>query len=157
MERIKNSFGHTTLKTQKWKEFNNDCTTRAFAFLFFKDDYGKAESYLAEHANKNKGDGTSYNNFMKVMQKESIGPKNISPMGEGGDVHSLSDNINSRTKEPCKMTVGAFVKKFSKGAFLIMVNGHVFSIKDGEIFGNNGDAKKLKTRIIKAWQIKWKY
>lgn len=154
MKRVKNSAGHTTLESSN--ESKNDCVLRTFAFCFFKDDFEKSKAYCKEHFGWDNG-GIKTHEFHKHLDTvKSIGPKNIFPMGENGNIHSMSQNINSRTKKPCKMTVGAFLKQFPKGTFIISVSGHAFAVKDGEVFGNANDGTKLRVPLEKAYQIKWK-
>lgn len=51
-------------------------------------------------------------------------------------------------------TVGKFIEENPKGVFFILVSGHALCIRDGVIFGNTADAKQLKTRIQRVFEIK---
>jgi hypothetical protein len=52
------------------------------------------------------------------------------------------------------MTTGTFIKKFPKGKYLVVVSGHAFSIIDGVVVGNTGDAKMKKRVILYSWEVK---
>jgi hypothetical protein len=34
-----------------------------------------------------------------------------------------------------------------------MVKGHTFTIKNGVVYGNESDSKKLKVGVIAAWEV----
>lgn len=156
MEQVENSPTSVTLKTEG-PGTKNDCVTRTFAFLFFKNDYWKAEKFLQENLDKkpNKGVHTlTLDNFLIVTR--SLKQKKIIGLGNKmGDVHLLSEITNTWTGKPCKVTVGTFLKMYPKGTYFISVRKHAFAIKDGIVYGNKEDAFKLKVPILKAFQIKW--
>ena len=155
MEKIRiEKLNCTVLKSN----IKNDCVTRTFALLFFKDDYDKAETFLRENLGKPEDNGVASNKLQDFLTNtDSFKQKEIIGMGdEKGDIHLLSENINSRTKEKCSMTVGAFLKQFPKGTYLLTTKDHCFSVKDGEIFGNMEDAQHPRKRLDFAFQIKWK-
>lgn len=154
LEIKKNIYGHTPLISVNGSE--NDCVVGAFAFLFFKNDYEKAEAYVSQNMDRKEKDGVSTFLLVGHLSLGQIGPKKVERLGVDGDIHSLSQNVNSRTKKPCKMTVGAFLKQFPKGSYFLIVKGHCFAVKDGEIFGNSDDAKKVKTPLTHAFSVKWK-
>lgn len=155
MKRIKREGFNCTVLSSNIK---NDCTTRTFAFLFFKDDYEKAEAHLKEVLGKEEGRGIGTDDLHKYLtETESLKQKEIIGIGTPeGDVHVLSTKFQTRTKKRCKITVKEFLIKFPKGSYFISVRNHVFAIKDGEIFGNLSDAQKPLTRVERAFQIKWK-
>lgn len=51
------------------------------------------------------------------------------------------------------MTTGTFIKKFPKGRYVVVVRGHAFSIIDGVVVGNTGDAKMKKRVILYSWRV----
>lgn len=154
LEIKKNLYGHTSLISVNGS--GKDCVVKAFAFLFFKNDYEKAEAYVSQNMDRKENSGVFTHLLVDHLSLGQIGPKKVERLGVGGDIHSLSQNVNSRTKKPCKMTVGAFLKQFPKGSYFILVKRHCFAIKDGEIFGNSDDAKSLKTPLTHAFSVKWK-
>jgi hydrogenase maturation factor len=52
-----------------------------------------------------------------------------------------------------KMTTGTFIKKYSVGKYLVVVRGHAFSIIDGNVVGNQEDAKMKKRVINHAFKV----
>jgi len=52
-----------------------------------------------------------------------------------------------------KMTVGTFAKEYNTGTYIIRVDRHAFTIKDGCVIGNPEDATKLRKIIKNAWRI----
>ena len=51
------------------------------------------------------------------------------------------------------MTTGSFIKKYPVGKYLLVVRGHAFSIIDGVVVGNTGDARMKKRVILYAWKV----
>jgi hypothetical protein len=51
------------------------------------------------------------------------------------------------------MTTGTFIKKYPVGKYLVVVRGHAFSIIDGNVVGNYGDARMKKRVINNAFKI----
>jgi hypothetical protein len=51
------------------------------------------------------------------------------------------------------MTVGTFAKEYNTGTYIIRVDRHAFTIKDGSVIGNPEDATKLRKIIKNAWKI----
>jgi hypothetical protein len=47
----------------------------------------------------------------------------------------------------------AFIKKFPKGRYLVVVRGHAFSIIDGVVVGNTEDSKMKKRVILYSWEV----
>ena len=53
-----------------------------------------------------------------------------------------------------KTTTGSFIKKYPVGTYIVVVNRHAFTIKDGVVIGNLADGKQMKKHINGAWKIK---
>ena len=51
------------------------------------------------------------------------------------------------------MTTAKFLEKYPKGTYIVTVNGHPFTIKDGVVIGNTDDALQRKKVIYGAWKI----
>jgi len=62
--------------------------------------------------------------------------------------------LNPDYKKKTGFTIETFLKHFPKGTYIIGVRGHAFTIKNGVIYGNISDSRKLKRRIITATLIK---
>lgn len=53
-----------------------------------------------------------------------------------------------------RMTIGSFISNYNKGTYVVVVRGHAFSIKDGEVIGGNReDARKMRCILQGAWKI----
>lgn len=122
----------------------NDCVVRAIASA--SDwDYDKAHSFVAKYFKRVSKKGTRFfNTTMSLLSKgnKRINRKKITTISNG-------EMMNGKSK----MTVGAFVKLYKKGSYVVTVNGHAFTVKDGIVIGNIEDSIK-KRRILKgAWKI----
>jgi len=138
----------------------NDCVVRTFASSF-EIPYDEAHSFVAKFFNRQPRKGTylvSYKLVQMADKKMTINNKTIHTMGvRSNNFMSRSLDYDVKVKgviKKRKMTVGRFVKNNPEGTFFILVSGHAFSIKDGVVIGNWDDAKKLRTRVLCAFQIK---
>jgi hypothetical protein len=128
------------------KSERNDCVVRAIASAF-DIEYNKAHQWVATK-------------FKRQFRKGTFG----FPTG----MNAMSDNNNrfnyKRTKTidakylttnggRSKMTVGTFAKEYNSGTYIIRVDRHAFTIKDGSVIGNPEDATKLRKIIKNAWKI----
>jgi len=128
------------------KSETNDCVVRAIASAFDLE-YDKAHQWVA-------------NKFKRQFRKGTFG----FPIGMNG----MSDNNTrfnyKRTKTieakylttnggKSKMTVGTFAKEYNIGTYIIRVDRHAFTMKDGWVIGNPEDATKLRKIIKNAWRI----
>ena len=50
-------------------------------------------------------------------------------------------------------TTSSFIKRYPKGTYVVTVNRHAFTIKDGVVIGNIEDGKKMKKHIQGVWKI----
>ena len=128
----------------------NDCMVRATAAAF-DVHYDQAHAFCAQHFHRKfrKGSFGVYYTFksmeadgLKVLRKKI---KSIMPF----TYYKVSGEWVKR-----KMTVGTFAVKYSKGTYLILVKGHAFTIKDGEVAGGNyDDGDRLRRRLEYAWKV----
>jgi hypothetical protein len=56
-------------------------------------------------------------------------------------------------KGKSKMTVGTFAKEYNIGTYIIRVDRHAFTIKDGSVIGNPNDATQLRKVVKNAWKV----
>ena len=128
------------------KSETNDCVVRAIASAY-DIDYNKSHQWVATK-------------FKRQFRKGTFG----FPIG----MNAMSDNNTrfnyKRTKTidakylttnggRSKMTVGTFAKEYNIGTYIIRVDRHAFTIKDGHVIGNPDDATKLRKIIKNAWRI----
>ena len=128
------------------KSETNDCVVRAIASAF-DIEYFKAHKWVADKFNRKPKKGTfgfpigmnrMSDNKTRMNYKST---KTIEPK------HLTTNNGKS------KMTVGTFAKEYNIGTYIIRVDRHAFTIKDGSVIGNPEDATKLRKIIKNAWKI----
>jgi hypothetical protein len=141
------------------KSERNDCVVRAVEAAF-DISYEEAHKWVAENfERKNKKGTRTYILNEKLPQiKEAFG-KSISELGELiPELHSTKILFRRWYRKRGKMAWGKFtterfIERYPKGVYLISVKGHMFTIKDGVIYGNYSDAEKARTRIEEAYKI----
>ena len=52
-----------------------------------------------------------------------------------------------------RMTVGTFIKKYPVGTYVITVNRHAFTVKNGVVIGNVQDSMRKRKIIEAAWKV----
>ena len=140
----------------------NDCVVRAFSAAF-EVSYDKSHAFCAETLNRKPGRGTvGSSRYLSTV--DSVLGKKVVGVGEPIWPNSTELGLytyypapkSDRAKEPVRrsMTVKTFLKQYSKGTYLVYVPGHAFAIKDGVVYGNVEDAKRMRTRIWRAFQVK---
>ena len=128
------------------KSETNDCVVRAIASAF-DIEYSKAHKWVADTFNRKPKKGTfgfpvgmdrmsTNNTRMNYKRTKTIDPKHLTTNGGKS-----------------KMTVGTFAKEYNIGTYIIRVDRHAFTIKDGSVIGNPEDATKLRKIIKNAWKI----
>ena len=128
------------------KSETNDCVVRAIASAF-DIEYFKAHKWVADKFNRKPKKGTfgfpagmdrmsTNNTRMNYKRTKTIDPKHLTTNGGKS-----------------KMTVGTFAKEYNIGTYIIRVDRHAFTIKDGSVIGNPNDATQLRKIIKNAWKI----
>ena len=128
------------------KSETRDCVVRAVASAY-DIEYDKAHKWVATTFNRKPKRGTygfpigmnrmsDNKTRMNYKSTKTIDPK-----------HLTTNNGKS------KMTVGTFAKEYNIGTYIIRVDRHAFTIKDGWVIGNPEDATKLIKIIKNAWKI----
>lgn len=127
----------------------NDCVVRALASSF-AIDYDEAHKIARKIFNRQDCQGTFATSFrLNRIVKEGMEINNRS-------IELIWDNIDESIKQGGSfrnLTVGRFLNEHPMGTFLILVRGHAFTIKNGKVFGNWMDGRKLKVRITNAYKI----
>ena len=139
----------TIAKTEK-----NDCVVRAIASSF-EMHYDESHKLVAFRWCRRNGEGTR--NFVgglrnMINNKVKINDKLFETMG------NEYGHVSYEVKVKCQMvkrniTTGTFIKKYPVGKYLVVVRGHAFSIIDGKVVGNAGDATMKKRVILYAFKI----
>ncbi|MGB0359764.1 MAG: hypothetical protein ACPGC4_08040, partial [Litorivicinaceae bacterium] len=53
-----------------------------------------------------------------------------------------------------KKTVKSFIKDFSKGIYLVLVSGHVFTVKNGTMIDNVGEEWRPTRKVESVFELK---
>jgi hypothetical protein len=128
------------------KSERNDCVVRAIASAF-DIDYNKAHQWVADNLKRQFRKGTfGFPTKMNLMSTNNtrFNYKRTKTI----DAKYLTTN-----KGKSKMTVGTFAKEYNIGTYIIRVDRHAFTIKDGSVIGNPDDATSLRKIIKNAWKI----
>ncbi len=87
-----------------------------------------------------------------VENKIPINGKSFSNLGDS-DGHMKYDVKSKGQIVKRNMTTGTFIKKYPVGKYLVVVRGHAFSIINGQVVGNTGDATMKKRVILYSWKV----
>jgi hypothetical protein len=126
-------------ESQLAKSETRDCVVRAFASAC-DWDYNKAHQFVAKEFLREPKSGTK--RFIPTMNKmvtegRKLGRKKIKTI-----------------LDPSIKTVGQFVKWYDRGTYIIVISGHAFTIKDGQVVGGNwNDAQRMRCQIKGVWKI----
>ena len=141
-------------ESTKAKRETNDCVVRAIASATDMD-YDTAHEYVRKTFKRKEGKGThDFQYKMNIMAKngEKINGKSIKIITEEHNTMFYYVTVKG-VKKLRSTTTGSFIKKYPKGTFVIVVNRHAFTIKDGVIIGRSQDGKQLKKQIYNVWKI----
>jgi sulfate adenylyltransferase subunit 1 (EFTu-like GTPase family) len=151
---IKNSdsiIGYSESKLAKYE--NNDCVVRAIASAFDMS-YDESHSLVSTMFNRKLRKGTDkFTTTMRSLSKSDtkFNNKTFSYVETSTiDAKQIGSMI---IEVPKYTTVNQFVKKYTKGTFVVVVASHAFCIKDGVVMGNPEDSVKIKRRVISAFQV----
>ena len=132
----------------------NDCSVRAFATAldvtydaahqFVKETYDRVDKKGCEKMVKrtNKLEG-------KVLEIENT-KFSLSPLNKSliTNEYKLKGEVIERKK-----TVKSFLKDFGAGIYLVMVSGHVFTVKDGTMIDNAGEEWRPTRKVEDVFQV----
>ena len=136
------------------KTESNDCAVRAIASAF-EMNYDEAHNFVAKIWFRKNREGTK--KFVIGMRhmvdnKIPINGKLFSNLG--GQYGNMKYDVKVKGQIVKRnMTTGTFIKKYPVGKYLVVVRGHAFSIIDGKVVGNTGDATMKKRVILYAWKV----
>ena len=136
------------------KTENHDCVVRAIASSF-EMHYDEAHQFVAKTWFRGNREGTR--NFIGGMRSMvdkgvMINGKSFSNLGDQYGHMKYDVKVKGQVVQR-NMTTGTFIKKFPQGRYLVVVRGHAFSIIDGVVVGNTGDAKMKKRVILYSWKV----
>lgn len=128
---------------------NNDCVVRAFTYAF-GIPYDQAHSICRRGFRRKNGRGTYFLNNLRTG-RELIEKETEKTLMDVTD--NLGRTYYRSTGKTRKKTIGTFIKESNPGTYLILVRGHMFTIKDNTIVGNKLDAKRLRARIVSLFKV----
>jgi len=134
------------------KSETNDCVVRSFASAF-KVTYDEAHQFVSTKFNRKPRKGTA--RFVTIMNNmsnhsQNLFGKTLRRLGDGTSKNSMRFSDGSKMRN---MTTFQFLKKYTKGTFMVTVSGHAFTISDGVVIGNHEDVLKTKKVILHAWEV----
>ena len=117
-------------KARESKNEANDCTVRALASLIDLA-YDQAHEIMRDRAARQNGRGTM--GWLTTRAYESVG---------------LTENMFRN-----RPTFNQFIKSNPNFTGIIGVRGHVFTVKNGTVYGNCDDADRKRARVIKTYTL----
>ena len=137
------------------KNETNDCAVNAISSAF-QMHYDRAHEFVKEKFGRENRKGTRF--FVGGMRRmendgQDINLKSFESMGDQHGRMAYDVKVKGEVVKR-KMTTGTFIKKYPVGRYLVVVNGHAFAIINGEVVGNEEDAKMKKRVIVSAFKVK---
>ena len=145
--------------TDKSSSEKNDCSVRAFTTAL-DVDYDAAHSYLKNVFKREDKKG---------CKKMETTAREISLSGETQKINDVEFEIEvlpeSKVTNTYKLhgeeiarkkTVKSFIKDFSKGIYLVLVSGHVFTVKNGLMIDNVGEEWRPTRKVESVFELKLK-
>jgi hypothetical protein len=117
-------------KERESKNEANDCTVRALASLIGLT-YNQAHEIMRDKAARTNGFGTM--GWLTTRAYESVG--------------LTEERFSNRP------TFNQFMKSNPNFTGIIGVRGHVFTVKNGTVYGNWNDADRKRARVIKTYTL----
>ena len=143
--------------TDKQSSEKNDCSVRAFTTAL-DVDYDAAHSYVKDVFKREDKKG--------VKNMESIG-REVSLEGKTQEIDGVQFDLEVLPEEKVtnvyklkgeeiarKKTVKSFIKDFSKGIYLVLVSGHVFTVKNGTMIDNVGEEWRPTRKVESVFELK---
>ena len=136
----------------------NDCVVRSMT-VGFNTDYDSMHAFCTGFFNRKKGEGT-YDTAGKLEKHRYLFDQQITRLGkerEGqewrGRLLGKDYHIGGGQKRFRNMSVGTFLKTYTEGTYLVIVNRHMFTVIDGEVYGNSNDGRQIKKPIQSVFKI----
>ena len=140
--------------TAKAKSETNDCSVRAFASAL-DVSYDSAHEYVKANFERENKKGVhqmmkkGFKLSGKIQKVDNVEFEiDLLPTSKITNEYKLHGEIISRKK-----TVKSFIKDFSKGIYLVLVSGHVFSVKNGIMIDNAGEEWRPTRKVESVFKI----
>ena len=129
----------------------NDCVVRAIASTF-DFPYDVAHKFVATEFDRQPGKGT-FNTSKKLSERYHIMGKNYGIITKEYLMYPGSKAHQSKGGKPVPIVLSMFLEKYPKGKYLLIVEGHAFSVIDGVVIGNANDGKRLRAKVLFAIKV----
>ena len=143
--------------TDKSGSETNDCSVRAFTTAL-DVDYDSAHSYLKETFKREDKKGCKKMNYTaKKLEGETQKIDDVEfditvlPEDKVTNTYKLHGEVIARKK-----TVKSFIKDFAQGIYLVLVSGHVFTVKNGLMIDNVGEEWRPTRKVESVFELKLK-
>jgi|TARA_X000001388_G_C2169813_1_gene99356 hypothetical protein len=133
---------------------SNDCSVRAYATAL-DVTYDSAHKFVKDTYNRINRKGcmrmVSTTNKLEGKDLEIEGTEfNIKPVKK----HYITNRYKLRGEViERKKTVKSFLKDFGTGIYLVMVSGHVFTVKNGTMIDNAGEEWRPTRKVEDVFEI----
>ncbi len=141
--------------TDKSSSEKNDCSVRAFTTAL-DINYDSAHTYLKETFKREDKKGCKNMNLTaKKLEGETQKINNVEfdiislPEDKITNNYKLHGEVIARKK-----TVKSFLRAFTKGIYLVLVSGHVFTIKNGLMIDNVGEEWRPTRKVECVLELK---
>tara|TARA_R100000544_G_C2223867_1_gene59293 strand:- start:747 stop:1280 length:534 start_codon:yes stop_codon:yes gene_type:complete len=153
------TYGNVDFKCDLETKDSNNCSVRALATAFEKS-YKMAFMGAQMLFDRKRNEGALGFAVERMHKNEYLWDKKVVRMGkvvEGdewkGKQIGKVYHVGAGEKKFRRMSTGTFFKTYKEGTFILVVKGHMFTVKDGEVLGNRSDATMLKRPIEYAFAI----
>jgi hypothetical protein len=143
--------------TDKSGSETNDCSVRAFTTAL-DVDYDSAHSYLKETFKREDKKGCKKMNYTAKKLEGEIQKIDdvefditVLPEDKVTNTYKLHGEVIARKK-----TVKSFIKDFAEGIYLVLVSGHVFTVKNGLMIDNVGEEWRPTRKVESVFELKLK-
>ena len=143
--------------TDKSGSETNDCSVRAFTTAL-DVDYDSAHSYLKETFKREDKKGCKKMNYTakklegKIQKIDDVEfDISVLPEDKVTNTYKLHGEVIARKK-----TVKSFIKDFAQGIYLVLVSGHVFTVKNGLMIDNVGEEWRPTRKVESVFELKLK-
>ena len=157
LENFKNGYDVTIGSSLALNE-KNDCTVRAFANAF-NISYDVAHEFTADKFKRKAKKGTR--NMFKTLAELGFATfdlfsNTLFPETKTYSIHPLARNKDGKvvnkdyTHKVVNHTVKTFCNKFNKGTYIVIVNKHALTVKDGIVIDNPNYKFEGYRRIVES-------
>lgn len=128
----------------------NNCTVKMLQNAFGIEVYEDAASEAIKLWNRKRGCGVKTLPILESFETGKVLGKKVEKVEAVNHYLAIGGGTITR-----KMNLTSFSRKFKKGTFVILVNGHALVCKDGEMLNAvQGEYGIKNALILHAWEVK---